>query len=91
MYKKILKGQKIYVNEDLTPLRSKLFAEAHRCDKVKNATTREGRIIFYLKDTESHRPVVLDTPDDMFKLGYDNVDCHHAFGLDRHTFSYRQA
>ena len=89
--KRNLKGKdgykKVYINEDLTVLRSKLFAEVRKNDKVKSATTREGKVICYLKDPRQPGPVVLETPDDLFKLGYDDID-YKTFGLQEHTVTY---
>ena len=64
--KKSLKGkdgyQKVYINDDLTPLRAKLL------DNVDKAWTVGGGA--------NQRPVlvVIDTPDDLFKLGLEQVD-----------------
>ena len=86
--KKNLKGKEeykgIYINEDLTRIRSKLFHKARQDDKVKNATTKDGKVICYMKEGIHPSPVVLETPDDLFKLGFDDV-VYKDFGLDDFT------
>lgn len=71
----------VYVNEDLTQLRARLFAKARNHSAVENAITRDGRIICYMKDKRQHaRPITIESPDDLFKLGENSVDYEH-FGL----------
>ena len=64
----------IYINEDLTPLRSRLLAIARKDAKVKNAVTKDGKVLCYMKSQDQRSPVVLDTPDDLFRLGYDDLN-----------------
>ena len=45
-----------------------------KTDKVKNTTTRNGRIICFLKYATQDRPVIIKTTDDLFHLEYDNLD-----------------
>ena len=40
--------------------------------EVRNATTRDGRILAWLVDNE--RPVVITTPGDLHKVGIDSPD-----------------
>lgn len=70
----------VYVNEDLTQLRARLFAKARNHPTVNNAITRDGRILCYLSEARHVRPVVIETPDDLFKLGETSVD-YGYFGL----------
>lgn len=83
--KKSLKGKegflRVYVNDDLTPLRAKLLALVKRLDDVDKAWTVGGRIHCTKKTPlglapgASQRPVVIiDTPDDLFKLGVEQID-----------------
>ena len=83
--KKSLKGkdgyQKVYINDDLTPLRAKLLALVKRLDNVDKAWTVGGSIHCTKKvppglaPGANQRPVVvIDTPDDLFKLGLEQID-----------------
>jgi hypothetical protein len=38
----------VFINEDLTKLRFKLFQMVRKCEEVKSASTRDGKIICYL-------------------------------------------
>ena len=82
---KSLKGnddyQKVYINDDLTPLRAKLLALVKRLDNVDKAWTVGGsihctkKVLPGLTPGVNHRPViVIDTPDDLFKLGLEQID-----------------
>lgn len=64
--------KKIYINEDLTPLRSTLLKMTKEQAGVKNVTTRDGRILAWL--TDGGRPVVITTPDHLSKVGNDTPD-----------------
>ena len=86
MEKKSLKGkdgyQKVYINDDLIPLRVK------RLDNVDKAWTVGGSIHCTKKvppglaPGASQRPVVvIDTLDDLFKLGLQQVD-FRSLGLN---------
>ena len=66
------KQKKIYINEDLTPLRSTLLKMTKEQAAVRNVSTRDGRILAWLVDKE--RPVEINTPDDLFKVGIDSPD-----------------
>lgn len=63
--------KRIYMSEDLTQLRFKLLHIVKDCDEVKAAFTRDGKIHATVKDGSK---VVIDNPDDLFKLGIDAVD-----------------
>ncbi|CAG2247274.1 unnamed protein product [Mytilus edulis] len=62
----------VYVSEDLTPLRFKLFQLVRKNDDVKNAHTRDGKIHCFMKNGGDR--VVIASPDDLFKLGIVDVD-----------------
>lgn len=66
------KQKKVFVNEDLTFLRATLFKIAREQENVKNATTKDGRILAWLNGKD--RPEVITTPEDLFKLGIHSVD-----------------
>ena len=62
------KKKKIYVNEDLTPLRSTMLKIVKERENVKNATTRDGKILVWLNNGEE-KPLDIDSPDDLWKVG----------------------
>ncbi|MPC78007.1 hypothetical protein E2C01_072478 [Portunus trituberculatus] len=62
----VVKNKKIYINEDLTPLRSTLMKMVKEQEAVRNVTSRNGKILAWLEDKE--RPVKITTPDDLFKV-----------------------
>ena len=75
------KSLKVYINDDVTPLRAKLLALVKRPDNVDKAWTVGGSIhctkkaLPGLAPGANQRPVlVIDTPDDLFKLGLEQVD-----------------
>lgn len=61
------KQRKVYVNEDLTPMRVTMLKIVKDQPNVKSATTRDGKILTWL--TGKDRPVEINTPDDLFKVG----------------------
>ena len=92
--KKCLKNdkncQKVYINDDLTALRSKLLKKAKSSLSVERAyPTSDGHIKCLLKKKngqEVNEVVIVDTPDDLFHLGFDRVD-YAEFGLTHITFT----
>jgi hypothetical protein len=74
MEKKLLKGNtsydKVFINEDLTTLRFKLFHYIKSMDLVKSVTTRDGKMHCQMKNS---RKEVVENPDDLFKLGVNNI------------------
>lgn len=67
----------VFITDDLTPLRFKLFQMVRKNEDVKNAHTRDGKIICVLKNGTK---AVIESPDDLFKIGVDDVD-YRALGL----------
>nr|KAG5714654.1 hypothetical protein BaRGS_000142 [Batillaria attramentaria] len=70
---------KVFINDDLTRLRSKLLPYAKETGKPDNVWVTEGRIWCTLKRPPglavgSNRPICIGNPDDLFKLGIDCVD-----------------
>jgi hypothetical protein len=83
MGKKLLKGNtsydKVFINEDLTTLRFKLFHYIKSMDLVKSVTTRDGKMHCQMKNGKKE---VVETPDDLFKLGVNNIHVTYTdFGL----------
>jgi len=68
--------KKVYINDDLTAMRAKLLGMAKECDNVEACFTKDGKIMCFLKNDKRaiKRPVVIETPDDLFKVGLDEVD-----------------
>ena len=67
----------VFISDDLTPLRFKLFQMVRKVDEVKNAHTRDGKIICTLKNGTK---AIIESPDDLFKIGVVDVD-YRALGL----------
>jgi hypothetical protein len=85
--KKSLKGKQayknVYINDDITPLRSRLLGYVKKLEVVHRAWTVDGRIYCALKggDPKLQKPVIIETPDDLFRLpGVKGVD-YAALGL----------
>ena len=62
---------KVYINEDLTTARFKLLQFIKKLDNVKNASTRDGKIICNMKNG---RKFNVENADDLFHLGVTDVD-----------------
>ena len=73
---------KIYINEDLTPLRAKLFGYIKSLNNVERVNTANGRIHCNLANN-SH--VILNSPDDLFKIGVEQIDMSRL-GLNHYVF-----
>ena len=67
----------VFINEDLIKLRFKLFQMVRKCEDVKSASTRDGKIICSLQNGTK---AVISSPDDLFKLGFQDVD-YQKLGL----------
>jgi hypothetical protein len=73
--------KKIFIDEDLTPLRYRCLRAAKdrgRCHTIN------GKIICQIAGEE--RRQVIQSPDDLFKLGIDQID-YKALGLGRYLLS----
>lgn len=66
------KQKKIFINEDLTPMRATMLKMVKEQTAVKNVSTRDGRILAWLTDRD--RPVEITTPDDLSKVGITSPD-----------------
>ena len=74
--KKKLRGKEgynnqVFINEDLTRLRARLFHLIRKSGKV--TSTKKGRI--YCNSPGKQRPIILDSPDDLHRLDFDEVHC----------------
>lgn len=95
MKKKNLKDKdsykKVYLNDDLTPLRGRLLGYVKSLPNVERAWTKDGRIFcakrvpLGLSAEQRPKPVVVEDPDDLFKLGVDVVD-YNRLGLGHLVF-----
>lgn len=65
--------KKVYKDEDLTKLRFKLLHLVKRTEGVKAAYTRDGRIVCIMNNAGNTK-VTIDSPDDLFKIGVDDID-----------------
>ena len=65
----------VFIQEDLTNQGWKMLKYLKWNDNIKRVQTSEGRLRVMLKeDRGAGRRVVIENPDDMFKIGVDNVD-----------------
>ena len=83
---------KVFINDDLTPLRSKLLGYVKGLDIVERAWTMDGRI-YCVKKAPAGLPadkrpptVVVESPDDLFELGVDDLD-YGRLGLTHIAFA----
>ena len=74
------------INEDLTSLRYKTFRYCKDLSCVKTVFTREGKIhcLLHEQEHDRHKHIIVDTPDDLFKLGVDNPDWRRL-GLEEYV------
>ena len=75
--RKTERRKNIYISEDLTQLKFKLLYYTKKQENVKSLFSKEGMIHCTLDDDSK---VTIDTPDDLFKIGMDNIDLK-ALGL----------
>ena len=72
--KKNLRGlsdyRSVFVNDDLTTLRSKLVYELKRDKTIKRVWTIDGRIMCTQEENGRDMKKVIDSPDDLFKVGW---------------------
>lgn len=69
--------KKVFINDDLTPLRFRLLMYVKSVECVEKAWTVGGRIHCQLKTITSDgraKIVTVESPDDLFKLGVNSVD-----------------
>lgn len=93
--KKALKNvqgyERVFIGDDLTPLRARLLGYVKKLPNVEKAWVVEGRIHAQrrfptgLPPEDRPRPVTIESPDDLFKLGVSSVD-YAALGLPHLAF-----
>ena len=66
------KREKIFINEDLTPMKATMLKMVKEQPGVSNATTREGKILAWM--TGKDRPVEITTPEELGKVGITSPD-----------------
>lgn len=65
---------RVYVNDDLTQMRQKLFGIVRQCDRVARASTKDGKIYCNMRGGQPNdRPIMVETPDDLYKLDIDPI------------------
>ena len=62
--------ENVYINDDLTTLRNKLVMEMKKDDNIKQVWTIEGRIFCIQMDQGREVKRVVDSPEDLFKVGW---------------------
>ena len=76
--------KQIFINDDLTILRAKLMKYVKSSGRFGRVWAQEGKIFVGKKTIpgtqNTDRPAVIETADDLFRLGFDTVD-PHALGL----------
>lgn len=84
LLKESVRYKRVYLNDDLTPLRSRLLHLAKNHDAVQRvSTTHDGKIICHMRKKTGQTSgdvVYLDSPDDLFRLGLKDVD-YRQLGL----------
>ena len=60
----------IYINDDLTPLRSRMLRTLQNDDEVKRVWTIDGNFNCVIVENNAEVKKRLETPDDLFKLGW---------------------
>lgn len=78
--------ERVFINDDLTPLRARLLGYVKKIPGVERAFALDGRIHCHLKSplglapNQRPKPVIVETPDDLFRLGVTSVD-YQELGL----------
>ena len=72
--KKELRGvsgyRQVFLNDDLTTLRSRLVYELKRDESIKSVWTFDGRIMCVREEGGKDVKSVINSPDDLFKVGW---------------------
>ena len=70
MLRTIERYRHIYVNDDITPLRSRMLRTLKNDDEVKRVWTIDGNFHCIVVENNAKVKKRLETPDDLFKLGW---------------------
>ena len=70
---KLDRDKKIYINEDLTPMRAAMFRLLKEHEKVKTVTTRDCKMIVRTHE-KPDEPVTIETPEHLLKIGIRDLD-----------------
>lgn len=71
----------VYINDDLTTLRSKLFGYVKSLPNVARANVNNGKIFCNILDGTL---IIVESPDDLFKLGINDID-YNRLGLTSYS------
>lgn len=61
----------IFINDDLTKLRARLYKLVREDPRVSSCHTRDGKIICVIRHNGRDRNAVIETPEDLFHYGWD--------------------
>jgi len=70
----------VFINDDLTPMRSRLLGYVKESQRFGRVWSSDGRILCLKKlptgvqRDQNERPLVIETADDLFDAGFDNID-----------------
>ena len=89
--------KKVYLNDDLTSLRARLLKYVKDLPKVDKAWTIGGRIFCEKKKVpgvplpEQSKPVIIESPDDLVKLGETTVDSNLPIEVYNYQTRFRNS
>ena len=72
--------QNVFINDDLTTLRNKLAMGLKSDDNIKQVWTIEGRIFCIQVDQGREVKRVVDSPKDLFKVGWSEQRVNEIYG-----------
>lgn len=67
------KSKKVFINEDLTPMRVAMLKMVKEQQGIKNAISRDGKIVAWRED-QPGRAIEMDNPEDLYKVGIDSAN-----------------
>lgn len=67
------KSKKVFINEDLTPIRVAMLKMVKEQQGIKNAISRGGKIVAWRED-QPGRAIEMDNPGDLCKVGIDSAN-----------------
>ena len=63
----------VYINEDLTPLQAKMAQILRHDPSTQSVWSIDGRIFGAMPENGSEVKKIVDSPDNLFKLGWSEV------------------